>query len=801
MLLFTPIAFTGNYPAYPFYSSVKYVNTNGRYFVSSLKILPARAGASNNSVKGFLCAIFLFCAATLCMGQPDSLQKKLGTASGKEKIRLLNKLTVADTAQYKSYHQEALLLAKELNDRAGEVMAYCAMGDHYYNVYQPDSAYTWFTRALKLARTYKLEHEQVVALQKSAAASTDLGRYDEALSFYTEALAISRKNNDKKDLVKTLECLGIFYYDQRDYTKALEYFREELPIAEQAKDSSSLSACFNNIGLVYSARGDYANSIINYKRVRAIEENLQNEFAVGQSLINIGIVYKDLGAYDLALQSLLEAARYFEKGPPTMELASCYNTIGNVHFELKDVDKALEYHRKSLVIRQNIHYKKGIAIALTNIGSDYMLLGEYDSALIYLNRSLALKEEIGDKKLIAFTLDPLGKVHFLQHDFDKAKNYYQRSLALKQEIEDAKGMATTLNNLGALYLEWQKYDSAIVRLDEGRSIAERIGAKQVLLDNYELTIKAFHATGDSARAIPYYDRLLLLKDELLDEQKNEALTEMQVKYETEKKENEILLLNEKDKASAAILSRQNLAIYSLIGGAVLLVVAVLALLKAYRSGRKAYLQSQVIISQKQVMMRELHHRVKNNLQVLSSLLNLQQIRIQETSTKEAVRDVEHRLNAMLLIHQDLYGDNDGSQVNMREYLGKLADNLLDSFGHSAGNVRIRLDVDDLPLDADKALNVGFICNEIITNALKHAFAGIAEPELSIRMTSTEDMIHLVISDNGNGMPGEAAFEKTNSFGLRLIHLFLRDLQGTINIVPGKKGAGFELLIPQTHQVA
>ncbi len=688
-----------------------------------------------------------------------------------------------------------------MKDKPGEVMAYCAMGDHYFDFRKPDSAYTYYNHALTAARAYKLQHEKVVALQKSADALTILGRYDEAFPLYTEALALSRKSGNKADQVKTLEGFGLFYYDQRDYTKALECFLEELPLAEKTKDSSSLSACFNNIGLVYCARGDYANGIINYNRVRAIKHSLHDELAVAQSLINIGIAYKDMGTYDLALENLLEAARYFEKVPPTMELASCYNTIGNVYFELKNPKKALEYHQKSLLIRQQIGYKRGVAMSFTNIGKAYLPLGNFDSALVNLERSLVLKEELGDKKLISSTLDLLGEFYFLQHDFDKAENYYRRSLAVKRDIEDPPGTATTFNNLGALYLEWQKYDSAIVWLNEGRILAEGIGAKQVLLTNYELTIQVLRAGGDSAKALPFYDRLLVLKDAVLDEQKNKTLVEMQLKYDMEKKEAENLLLLEKNKASAAILSRQNLAIYSLIGGALLLIVAVLSLLKAYRNGQKANRQSQVIISQKQVMMRELHHRVKNNLQVLSSLLSLQQTRIQETSTKEAVKDVEHRLNAMLLIHQDLYGDNDGSQVNMREYLRKLADNLLDSFGHSAVNVRIRLDVDDLPLDADKALNVGFICNEIITNALKHAFAGIAEPELCIGMTSKEDMIQLVISDNGNGMPGEAAFEKTNSFGLRLIHLFLRDLQGTINIVPGKNGAGFELLIPQTHQVA
>ena len=746
----------------------------------------------------------LFLSAFTSYAQVDSLRVCLKASEGHEKLAILDKLIAADTSPgYRSYYAQAMSLAHSLRDTTGEIYTLSAMGDHFYDdAIQADSAPFYYEKALSLSKKTGLPHEIIRALEKTAAGYENISRFDRALTLYTEALSMSRGSADPKEITGALENLGAFYFYQHNDSAALDCFRQQLDLVEMLADSLEIPVCLNNIGLVYYSRGDYSRCIQYYQRSLSIEKRQNRTDAISQSLTNIGIAYKNLGMFDLALKNLLAALRYFEKIPASPDLATCYNTIGLVQMELNETDKALYYFFQALSIRQKLNYKRGIAGSLTNIGEAYMKKGEYNLSLDFLDRSVNLKRKQGDKALLASSLDLQGRVYFLKGDFTKSDSLYRDALALATEADAPKEKATTLNNLGELYAAWKKYDQAILRLDEGREIADTIGAKALLLKNYEITIKAFREKGDAGKALFFSDKYIALKNEILNEQKNRSITELQIKYETEKKEQEISLMHEKEKGQAAVLAQKNTLIYSLAGGAVLLIILVLVSLKAYRTGLKANKQNQVIIAQKQMLieqkqnlMKELHHRVKNNLQVLSSLLGLQQQRLGDPSTKEAIKAVDRRLNAMLLIHQDLYGESAGSEVNMRDYIRKLADNLLYSFGYSSENFRLNLSADDLMLDADKALNIGFVCNEMISNACKHAFSKTAHPELNIFFRREKDSLHFTFADNGSGIADKDALEKTNSFGFRLIQMFIKDLQGTISISSGENGSSFEFTVP------
>jgi two-component sensor histidine kinase len=743
-----------------------------------------------------------FCLPATCFSQVDSLKQQLSTAQGKEKIQLLNKLTIEDPTSFINYHQQAISLAHQLHDVAGEINALCAMGDHYYDSSDLDSAFFYYAKGADVARKNLDQHELIICLELSARVLEDQSYYARALKLYTEALLESKKTDDKNDKAYALECIGLYYLYQRSDSLALKSFDEQMNFLAELNDSATMAMCYNNIGLVHYNRSEYENCIQYYQKSLAIERALNDQNTVAESLLNIGIVYGEQGDYEKAFANLLQAVPIFEKKKSFKRLASCYNSIANLHLKLDESDEALSYHFQSLKLSQKNKYKKGIAMSFTNIGETYKEQGKYDSALVYLNRSLILKNEIGDKALIASSLDLLGEVYFLQKDFIQAENFYLQSMQLKQEVVDPKGKATTMNKLGALYIQWQKYDLAIKNLDEARKIATTSGAKKILLDNYEITITALRAKGADKEALHYYDLYTELNESILGEQKTKAISELQVKYDTEKKEQRIIFLAEQAKATAAILSKKNTLIYSLVISSFLLIMIVLISLKAYRSGVKSNKQSKVIIEQKQMLleqkqnvMQELHHRVKNNLQMLSSLLKLQRGRLEDESTKNAIKAVEHRLNAMLFIHQDLYGESVGSEVSMKEYLRKLIDNLLFSYGYSKDQVKINLSADILSLDPDKALSIGFICNEVISNSFKHAFSKTGKPELTIILKKENDLLHFTLADNGKGMSVENDIEKTNSFGLRLIQMFVKDLQGKLSMESDQQGSRFEFIIP------
>lgn len=745
------------------------------------------------------------CCAFAVIAQVAVPADPLEGTKGKERLTLLNDLTRnTEGKDYRKYFDEAMALADEMKDLAGKVDALCAAGDHFHHAGNAANALSLYNKALETARLNNLIHGEIMSLGRLAWAHELSDRNDLARKLYMESINVARSKGSKKDLASSLEQMAIFYLEQRNYDEALQTFTSELEVDEAINDSSAIAACLNNIGMIHFNKGNYAGSIIYYQRSADIKKKLGETEDAASVLVNIGITYREQGIYDKALESLLEAARYFERSDSFHELASCYNTIGNVQLDLGSPEKALSFHFKALDIREKIGNETGVAGSLNNIGQVYMHKKQYELALEFLHRSLKKKEKLGDKKLLASTLDRIGEVYYLTEDMREAERFLLRSLRLKNEIEDLRGAAITHNKLGQLYLLWNKFEPCFDQLDKGRTIARSLGAKAVLLENCEISARAYQEKGDAKKVFEYYQLHAQLKDSILNDQKSRALAEMDVKYETERKEQEIALLNEKSKADAAVLEQQQVRIYSFYAITALLVGLIGAGARAYTSGKKVtrqkeelIRQKQAMIDQKQVMMNEAHHRIKNNLQMLLSMLSLQQGRVGDESTKTALKAVESRLNAMILIHQDLYGEDNSSQVSIRSYITRLVNTLLDSYA-ARDKVKADLMISEAQVEWDKALNIGFITNEVISNAFKHAFAHTAHALVTVTLKAGDGTIALTISDNGSGIsPGRA--EKSSSFGLRLVQMFVKDLKGTMSMSSSRSGTSFEFTIPNNQQ--
>jgi PAS domain S-box-containing protein len=200
------------------------------------------------------------------------------------------------------------------------------------------------------------------------------------------------------------------------------------------------------------------------------------------------------------------------------------------------------------------------------------------------------------------------------------------------------------------------------------------------------------------------------------------------------------------------------------------------------------------LHEKEVLLQEIHHRVKNNLQVISSLLKLQSSQVEDPQTLEIFRDSQHRIRTMALIHEKLYRSENLAQIDFAEYIRELTTYLFRSYGIHSRGVSLTIEADAVPLSIDSAVPCGLILNELISNALKHAFppsqarpAGPGEPadeanEIQIRLRQADDKtLTLVVADNGIGWPPDLDFCNTSSFGLRLVNNLVKQLEGSIEL--------------------
>jgi two-component sensor histidine kinase len=208
--------------------------------------------------------------------------------------------------------------------------------------------------------------------------------------------------------------------------------------------------------------------------------------------------------------------------------------------------------------------------------------------------------------------------------------------------------------------------------------------------------------------------------------------------------------------------------------------------------KRAEEQIKASLQEKEVLLKEIHHRVKNNLQVISSLLYLQSKNIQDRQTLEMFQDSHYRVRAMALVHERLYQSQDLARIDFAEYVRSLANHLFRSYGVNTNVIQLKINVHNVFLGVDMAIPCGLIINELVSNCLKHAFPGGRGGEIQIELPADDDgQCTLVVSDNGVGCPEDLDFRDTGSLGLQLVNMLVEQLEGTIELDRGG-GTAFEI---------
>jgi len=204
------------------------------------------------------------------------------------------------------------------------------------------------------------------------------------------------------------------------------------------------------------------------------------------------------------------------------------------------------------------------------------------------------------------------------------------------------------------------------------------------------------------------------------------------------------------------------------------------------------------LQEKEVLLKEVHHRVKNNLQVISSILNLQSSYVKDEGTLNILKESQNRIKSMAFIHESLYQTKDFSSINFTEYVINLSQNLIHSYSNFDHEVKLNLDIQNVFLNLDLAIPCGLIINEIVSNALKYAFTDNSEGgEITIKMHIKGDDLVLKIGDNGKGLPKNIDYRNTESLGLQLVVTLTDQLSGTIELNLDK-GTNYTIIFKQNQ---
>jgi two-component sensor histidine kinase len=289
-----------------------------------------------------------------------------------------------------------------------------------------------------------------------------------------------------------------------------------------------------------------------------------------------------------------------------------------------------------------------------------------------------------------------------------------------------------------------------------------------------------------------------LYDSVFNVDKKRQLEEFKVKYETDKQEKDMRLLESNALAQTVTLQKATLQRnITFVGIAMVMIMAGLAY-NGYRHKQQSNLEInkkngvlQSLLTEKEWLLKEVHHRVKNNLQIVMSLLSSQSAYLENSAALEAIRESQGRVQAISLIHQKLYNSSNVSSINMQAYVADLMSYLADSFDTRRRHIEIEQVVEFFNLDIAQAVPLGLILNESITNAIKYAFDDRGGQIIVAVQLIRDEYLLLTIADNGKGLPGDFDLKTASSLGMEMMKALSKQLGGEFKI---KNNSGVNISI-------
>jgi two-component sensor histidine kinase len=479
----------------------------------------------------------------------------------------------------------------------------------------------------------------------------------------------------------------------------------------------------------------------------------------------LGLAWRMKGHPDKAMYHYQQALNGMVAVGDPFGTAMLHANIADVHLSQGHWEASARHGRVSLQGFEAMGQDIWAAAAMRNLAVAMVGLGLDDSARILLARAAPALAE-------AAVIDHADKLHALRVGLDAeamenlGPEVEHRSLRLRTKLSMARSMRVLgLHARAAQVLHEMLEDAAEGGFDEDRMMA-----------HHELAL-ILEEVGDTQQALEQLKLHMALKDSIASHHTAVAVAELQERYEGARKDAAL-------QEQRVVNTRQRTWLIGAGSGMVLLAMVIGTLL-FWRRRERAHLAAiaqrntelDAALAEKDLLLQEVHHRVKNNLHMVGSLLRMQGRSITDPLARQAVRDSQDRVRSMALIHQDLYGEGHTQGIDMSSYVEKLSGGLLRSHGLDDGRIALQVDVPALRLDVDTAVPIGLILNELIVNALKHAFPEGRQGTLRVSLHRRVDGLHLEVSDDGVGLTVQAINEEGGGgFGLGMLRTFAEKLQ-------------------------
>jgi two-component sensor histidine kinase len=582
-----------------------------------------------------------------------------------------------------------------------------------------------------------------------------------------------------------------------DLDSALVYYLEGLKLADSLQYANGQFLAYRGLSSMEANRGNL-EACINYV-TKGLQVARSNALPVSNQIdlmINQGAAYINAGQPGKALEGYITAEELARNTGLEEKRAILLHNIGSIYRRLKRYDEAIRIYYQSLAIRQTLHDSLGMANNFYNLGSVYASSDYYELALDNLKKAEDLYRALESESDIQLIQLSTGHALYKLGREEEAFHYLSPLTRQSKLPFDLQHHANLYLTLADYHQKRGDLTKALEYLNTIGPDLENSDLPEFKIEYYRYRALVSNGLGNDSDAFSLLQKHNELSSQLATEESQALRSEMETKYLTKEKELQIRV------QEAEILS-SNREKWLYAGGLSLFAFLSFLLFRSNNARKKINQELshknkiiQTSLQEKNILLKEIHHRVKNNLQVISALLSLQSKYLKDEGAVAALLKGQNRVDSMALIHKDLYQHDNLKGVNTRIYLDRLINNLLESYEVDEGKISIESEIAALWLDVDTMIPLGLLINELISNAIKHAFDGKGG-KITVELKEKEDMLYLLVQDNGKGITDLDGMSN-DSFGYSLIKSFAQRLNATIN-VENQHGCSVTLQIKDYHK--
>lgn len=601
-----------------------------------------------------------------------------------------------------------------------------------------------------------------------------------------------------EDLCRVFEAQAFIEVGRTD-----DAFQQLNKIITQAEPYSKAMA-YKTLANIDFRNGRFFSSTVKIRSAMELAKSQQEEELIAELQEDLALVFDKISKPDKAIQFYSRSLQLFTKLDKRPAMQKNALALGRIYLSLGKLDSAYFFIQQSLELAEIEQLKTELFESKIELGNYYFLKNEFKQ-LDHLIQECETTEEGPQNDFAKIRLYVLkGKYAMAVSSEDEALQEFNKAEALshqgftpfidsyiKTNLADAYYLK---GNLGKAYeiVKYLHHNSNSYSSKENQKLAESVAQSsemnirdreidylKIVNQLNEEKLKRELLLQENLRRENYLKDYSLKQDQLL---MQASLREKSLQSEQLEKEKALnqSLSRENELRQATISDERNFQTLLWLGIFLLLILSLLI----FYLFRKQQEKNKIIVKQTndlEFVNKEVHHRVKNNLQVISSLLDLQSQYTKNKAYENLLKESKHRVQSMAFIHQNLYESSGMNMVDMPNYIQNLIDHLVTAYQKEDEHISIEVNVEPMQLHMDTVVSIGMIINELVTNSLKYAFEGRQEGIVKVILQSLDQKIHLIVEDNGQGFPDSFNMQTSQSFGYKMIRAFVHKLKGVLSL--------------------